>query len=334
VASFLHLFTNNWKLKLLAFTLAVLLWIVVSAEEVTSRWIDIPLQVRVTDPEYMLDTQTVPREVSVRFSGPRRELIDLRFRRPPLVLNIIDVDDVRQSYELQARMVQIPTQLAVTVVDMQPSAVNLRFTRVESRFYSVRVRLAEPLPAGWVLVDSLVVQPGRIRVTGPEARLAAIDSLLTVPITLPRSDTSFTLSVPIDTTNLQGLRLSARRVELSGRVDVLMEQVFSDVTISTGPGLSLSPATVDIRLRGSRRSVQAMTPADFRVVVAIDTIPLRIPEAGILVPLRLERLPANVQGEISPSVARLFPSRLPSDTLAVPRPPAPTEPADTIPPLR
>ncbi|CAN5747817.1 hypothetical protein BH23GEM6_BH23GEM6_12620 [soil metagenome] len=330
MASVLHLFTNNWKLKLLAFTLAVLLWVVVSAEEVTNRWIDVPLQVRVTDPEYMLDTQTVPSEVSVRFSGPRRELIDLRFRRPPVVLNILDVDDVQQSFELHARMLQIPTQLAVTVVDMQPSAVNLRFTRVESRFYSVRVRLAEPLPPGWVLADSLVVQPGRIRVTGPEFRLAALDSLLTVPITLPRTDTAFNLTVPIDTSNLLGLRLSARRVQLSGRADELVEQIFSEVPISTGPGVMLSPATVDIRLRGPRRRVEALTPANFRVVVAIDTIPLRIPEAGILVPLRLERLPANVLGEISPAAARLFPSRLSPDTIPAPRP-APA--VDTIPPL-
>jgi YbbR domain-containing protein len=329
VPSLLRAFTNNWKLKLLAFTLAILLWIVVSAEEVTSRWIDIPLQVRVTDPEYMLRLETAPREVSVRFSGPRRELIDMRFRRPPLVLNILDVDDVQQEFELQARMVQIPSQLAVSIIDMQPSTVNLRFTRVESRFYPVRVRLAEPLPAGWMIVDSLGAQPARIRVTGPEARLAAIDSLFTVPLVLPREDTSFTLSVPIDTTNLQGLRLSARRVELTGRVDVIAERTFTGIRISVGPGVVLNPSTVDVRLRGPGRVVQAMSADELRVVISIDSIPVRIPDSGIPVPLRVERLRAGVQAELSPAATRMMPGRFAADTAGVPRV---AEPGDTIPP--
>jgi YbbR domain-containing protein len=329
VASVLRAFTNNWKLKLLAFTLAILLWVVVSAEEVTSRWIDIPLQVRVTDPEYMLRMEAVPQEVSVRFAGPRRELIDLRFRRPPLVLNILDVADVRQSFELQARMVQLPTQLAVSVVDMQPSSVELNFTRVESRFFTVRVRLAEPLPPGWVLVDSLTVQPGRVRLTGPESRLAGIDSILTVPVVLPRADSAFALSVPLDTTMLQGLRLSARRVQLTGMVDQLVERTFPGMPISVGAGLSIQPATADVRLMGPRSILSALRPTDFRVVISIDSIPQRFPEGGLPVPLRVERLPAGIQAEVNPGATRMLPARTPLDTVAVPRLPAP---ADTVPP--
>lgn len=324
--SVLRAFTNNWKLKLLAFTLAILLWVVVSAEEVTSRWIDIPLQVRVTDPEHMLQPETVPREVSVRFSGPRRELIDLRFRRPPLVLNILDVNDVQQRFELQARMVQVPSQLSVTVVDMQPSAVDLQFTRVESRLFSVRVRLAEELPPGWVLVDSLTVQPGRIRVTGPETQLARIESLVTVPVTLPRADTSFTISAPIDTTDLRGVRLSATSVQLSGRADLLTEQTYSDVPISVGPGLSLLPSTVDVRLVGPRSVLQTVRPQDLRVVIALDSIPPRFPEGGLPVPLRVEQLPPGIQAEVIPGATRMTADRPVLDTVAVPGAP---EPPDT-----
>ncbi len=329
MASVLRAFTNNWKLKLLAFTLAILLWVVVSAEEVTSRWIDIPLQVFVTDPEYMLRLESVPQQVSVRFAGPRRELIDLRFRSPPLVLNILDVADVRQTFELQARMVQIPTQLAVSVVDMQPSSVDLQFTRVESRFFSVRVRLAEPLPPGWVLVDSLTVQPGRIRVTGPESRLATIDSILTVPVVLPRTDSAFALSVPLDTAQLRGLRLSARRVQLTGMVDQLVERTFAGMPISVGAGLTLQPATADVRVVGPRSTVSALRPADFRVVISIDSIPQRFPEGGLPVPLRVERLPPGIHAEVTPGATRMLPARVPLDTVPVPRPVAP---ADTLPP--
>ncbi|MBA2668772.1 MAG: hypothetical protein H0U67_00190 [Gemmatimonadetes bacterium] len=217
----------------------------------------------------------------------------------------------------------------MNIMDMQPSTVNLRFTRVESRFYPVRVRLAQPLPDGWMLVDSLAAQPARIRVTGSEARLAAIDSLFTEALILPREDTSFTFSVPIDTTSLRGLRLSARRVQLTGRVDAIAERTFSSVPISVGPGVVLNPSTVEVRLRGPRHIVRSMSAEGLRIVISIDSIPVRIPEGGIPVPLRVERLRTGVQAELSPAATRMMPGRVVPDTAGVPRV---TEPGDTIPP--
>ena len=41
----LRFLTDNWQLKLLALALAVLLWVVVSAEQVTSQWIPVPLRI-------------------------------------------------------------------------------------------------------------------------------------------------------------------------------------------------------------------------------------------------------------------------------------------------
>lgn len=323
----LRALTQNWKLKLLALTLAVLLWVVVSAEEVTSRWIDIPLQVRVTDPEYLLRQEGVPREVSVRFSGPRRELIDLRFRRPPLVLNILDVEDERQSVDLHARMVQLPSQLAVNVIDMQPSSIDLRFTRVETRVVPVRLRLSEPLPVGWVVVDSLALRPGRVRISGPEPQIGAIDSINTLPIALPVVDTAFSVVVPLDTTPVVGMRISARRVQLTGRLDRVLERTYANVPVSTGPGITLRPSMVDVRLRGPRSVLEGLTQGSIRVVVSIDSIPARIPPDGVAVPLRLEGVPPGVQGELTPASARLFPERMILDTVPVERqPPA----ADTL----
>jgi YbbR domain-containing protein len=329
VAGLLRKLTQNWKLKLLAFALAILLWVVVSAEEVTSRWIDVPLQVRVTDPEYLLRAGVAPEEVSVRFSGPRRELVDLRFRRPPLVLNILDVEDERQVFTLQGRMVQVPTQLAVNVVDLQPSVVDLRFIRVDTRTFPVRVTLARELPEGWLLADTLTLRPARVRISGPDSRLNAIDTVRTLPITLPVADTAFELVAALDTSQFVGLRLSARRIEVAGRVDRVQERTYTSVPVSVGPGITIRPSTVDVRLRGPRRTVEQITPGELRVAIAIDSIPVRIPPEGLPVPLRVDRPRPGVQASIEPSGVRIYPERTILDTIAVPRV---GEPIDTVPP--
>src|SRR5690606_39927477 len=129
---------TNWKMKLLALALAVLLWVVVSAEQVTSNWIPVPLQVRVNDPEYRLIRASVPTEVEVRFSGPGRELWDLVVRRPPLVLSLNDIDSTAATFGLDADMVQLPSQFAVRPVDVRPGAVTLDFDRVDTRLAPVR----------------------------------------------------------------------------------------------------------------------------------------------------------------------------------------------------
>lgn len=299
---------ENWKLKLLALALAVLLWVVVSADQVTSNWIPVPLDVQVADPAFRLIDGSAPREVEVRFTGPGRDFLDLAIRRSPLTLNISSVDDTVQSFELEPSMVQVPSQLSVNPQDVRPGRVSLRFLRLEDRLVPVRVRVRDQLGSEWTLVDSLRVEPTRVRVRGPLGRVDDVTSLRTEPVTLSPEDSTFSIAVPIDVTNLAGLQLSNSTVRVSGTVDRVQQVVHRDVPISFGVGITVRPTEIDVTLRGPQRVIGAMTPASYRVVVAIDSIPSELPENGAGVPVRVEGLPAGVVAEPSPRAVRLFPA--------------------------
>ncbi len=324
---FVRTLTQDWKLKLLAFALAVLLWVVVSAEQVTSNWIPVPLQVRVDDPEYRLIPSSLPAEVEVRFSGPGRELWDLVVRRPPLVLSMTGVDSTAQTVRLDPIMVQLPSQFAVRPLEVRPGAVTLDFHRVESRLTPVRVRISDGPGAGWTLLDSLVVLPSRIRVSGLQQDLAGVESLATEPIRLSPGDSAFSRLVPLDTAGMRGVRFSATRVRISGRIDRVLERTFAEVPVSVGEGVAIRPTEVAVRIRGPQSRVQGLGAEGFRVVVSIDSIPARIPAEGILVPLRAERLPPGIQVQISPAAVRLLPDRMFLDSVFVP---GPATPPDTL----
>jgi YbbR domain-containing protein len=327
VPAFVRSLTQNWKLKLLAFALAVLLWVVVSAEQVTSNWIPVPLQVRVSDPQYRLIVSSVPSEVEVRFSGPGRELWDLVVRRPPLVLSVADVDSTAQVIPLDPDMVQVPTQLAVRPLDVRPGAVTLDFHRVDSRLVPVSVRVAEGPGPGYTLVDSLQVRPSRVRISGLEQDLRGIESLRTLPISLEGVDSAFNRVVSLDTAEMDGVRFGATRVRIVGRVDRLLDRSFMNTPVSVGEGIVIRPEEVSVRVRGPQSRLRDVSPEDFRVVVAIDSIPMRIPAEGILVPLRVERLPAGMRAEVTPGAVRLLPGRMFLDSVAVPRNDAPEDTA-------
>jgi YbbR domain-containing protein len=300
--------TQNWKLKLLALALAVLLWVVVSADQVTSNWIPVPLQVRVLDPSFRLIESSAPGEVEVRFTGPGRDFLDLAIRRSPLLLNIDQVRDTVEAFELDPGMVQVPNQLSVNPQDVRPGRVSLRFLQLEDRVVPLRVRVRNELGSEWTLVDSLRAEPARIRIRGPARLVAGIQAVATVPVTLSPGDSAFSRLVEIDTTGLAGLELSTRTVRVSGVVDRIRELERANVPVSIGGGLTVRPATVTVRLRGPEQIVRAMAPATFRVVVAIDSIPARIPEGGVAVPVRIEGLPPRVTAAASPATVRLIPA--------------------------
>lgn len=315
---FIRRLTRNWKLKLLACALAVLLWVVVSADQVTSNWIPVPVQVRVNDPGYRLLDRSVPDEVQVRFTGPGRDFVDLAIRGAPLILTIDEVQDTVELFALDPRMVRVPTQLSVVPQDVDPERVLLRFTRLRNVSVPVRLRIRDELGRDWAVVDSLSIDPPEVLVTGPPERVRGLREIRTEEIVLREGDSAFVRSVALDTSGLRDVRVSTRRVTVRGEIDRLVTREYPDVPISIGPGVIVEPERVDTRISGAERVVGTLAATGFRVVVAIDSIPSQLPEDGVTVPLRVEGLPSGLNGTAEPSSVRLFPAAAvePPDTAA------------------
>lgn len=311
----LRFLTENWQLKLLALALAVLLWVVVSAEQVTSQWIPVPLQVDENDPDFELLSSPGREEVNVRFTGSGRDLMELAIRKPPLVLSIDRVQDIAQEFRLEPGMVQVPNQLTVNAQEVQSPLIRLEFRRLSSRTMPVRARVDNEVADDWALVDSLRVVPAEVQIRGPAERVELVQEVSTVPFSLPATDSSFSTVIAIDTSNLAGIGLSIGQVRVMGRVDRVVQRRLVDVPISVGPGVVVRPNVVDVVLSGPRSIVETIQPSAFRVVISIPEVPDFIPLEGLSVPLRVEQLRAGVSASVVPPAVRLLPSDAPADTV-------------------
>jgi hypothetical protein len=315
----LHALTFNWRLKLAALGLAVLIWAAVSAEQVTSQWIPVRIDPVVRDPEFVLTGAPDPAEVRVRFSGPGRELWELALDRPALILPLADIGN-RRAFALDPSMLRIPSGLSVNVQDIRPAIVRVDVQRLASRVIPVRARLAARSTQRYVLVREMEVLPAEVRVTGPADRLAALDSVDTRRFDIFPDDSTFTQEVPLDTAGMEGLSFSRVSVRVSGPVDVRGERAVGPVTVYVPDGLVATPAQVQVGVSGARRVLGRVFPTELRAIVPRDSLPPVVPPEGVDAPLLFDGLPAGTTARPTPARVRVQPEG--AAALPAPNPPA------------
>ena len=313
MASVIRRLTQNWQLKFAAFALAVLIWIVVSADQVTTQWLPVGVDVDLRDPGMRLVEGPIPNEVEVRFAGPGRDLWELAVNRPRLLLRVTDAGD-DQFFLLDPRMVRVPAGLQASAQDVRPSSVRLRFLPLDSREVPVRIQVSAPPRDGLTLLDTLTVAPRRVRVTGPAARVGEVREVLTRPIDLSHESGAFTRSLALDTTGLAGVSLATDEVRVSGTVEPVVLRTVTGVPILVPEGTVASPAVAAVQLRGPESLVARLGPSNLRVAVPGGIAPGDLPAGGTLVRVQVEPPAASVEAKVSPTAVRL----LPATTLEVP----------------
>jgi hypothetical protein len=310
----------NWRLKLAALALAVLLWAVVSAEQEDAQWIPVRVEPQLRDPDYVLTGPPDPAQVEVRVAGPGRELWEVAIARPRIVLPVADVGD-RRTFVLDPQNVRLPDGLRVRVQDVRPALVRLELQRLASRTVPVRLRIGERSLRRYVIGDSIRVGPDSVTVTGPADAVARLDGVPTRPFeVVPDDDSTFTGTVRLDTAELGPLLYSTRSVRVRGRMDRRGERVVAGVAVSVPPGLAVTPPRVDVHLAAGVRALDGVAPQGVRV--AADSLPVEVPPGGIDVPVRVTGLPRGVSARTVPLRVRVAPAAV--------APPAP--PLDTTPP--
>ena len=151
----------HWPLKLASLALAVLLWALVSAEQVTTHWIPVTVEAEVRDPRYVLTGGPGPAEVRVLFAGPGRILWQLALNRPSLVLPVREPEG--GGYALGPEMIRFPEGVrGVVVRDIRPAVVRLDMERIATREVPVRARFSPSPDDRWVVRGTPEVSPGTV----------------------------------------------------------------------------------------------------------------------------------------------------------------------------
>ncbi|MFV8754382.1 YbbR-like domain-containing protein [Nannocystaceae bacterium ST9] len=168
--------TANWGTKMLAFVLALIVFVVTRDE--VQRSFTIPLRV-VQDPDRVLLTD-VPKTVEVRLRGPWTAVN--RIGADTLGPALLDLREVRPGpMELDPAAIVMPAGVVLDALDYDP--IDLRFDPMVERSVAIRAVIVGEVATDYTLIDHELL-PDHWTLRGPESQLAEITELTSEPIDL------------------------------------------------------------------------------------------------------------------------------------------------------
>jgi YbbR domain-containing protein len=169
---------HNLGLKLTALALSVGLWLAVARDPVAEVALDIPVEIRNIPPNLEISSEIVPK-AQIRLRGPERIIHQLHSSDVYVAIEFNGVRSGERTFDLTAQQIHQPAGLEV--VQIVPSQFHLTFDARLSRAVPVQPRVTGTFAQGYQ-IGRIVTDPATVTITGPKARVDAIESATTDPI--------------------------------------------------------------------------------------------------------------------------------------------------------
>jgi len=255
---------RNLALKVLSFAVALMLWMAVSGEETVERGLRVPLELQQLPANVEL-TGDVPSTVDVRVRGGSATLSRVLAGDVVAVLDVRSARIGRRVFPLTADQVRVP--FGVDVVQITPSAIAIDIEASVTRQVPVAPTIdGHPAP-GYVVAGRPVIEPATVEIVGPESAVQRTHDVVTEPVSIggarEQVRAAVTLGILDSSVRLKTARSAVVTVPIA---PAPMEKTVRSRPIhlrNVSPGLTAQaePASVDVKLRGSRE-VLARLDAD------------------------------------------------------------------------
>ena len=174
-----QLFTHNLGWKLLSLLMALALWVAIAREPELATSLSVPVEFK-NMPDDLDFTSNVPDRVHLEVRGQSGRLSRDNLADVAVILDLSDTRSGERTYTITDSNVSLPS--GVTFYRAIPSQVTLSFGRLITRDVSIEPTFVK-IPDRYQIQEQSV-QPDKIRIRGPEERVANVQSVRTDPIDL------------------------------------------------------------------------------------------------------------------------------------------------------
>ena len=296
---------RNWRLKIAALALAVLLWVTMRLTDNRVSRLTIPdVEVRVEQVhrDWFLKEAPLPQTVQMSVSGPQGELVRVAMSQPAMVIRVDSVLSEDSVVTLIPDWVSNVDRSSVTIENFAPSSVRLLFERNKEEEIPVSVRLRGSLPDSLAMVSEPRANLLFTRVRGAASVVDELETVFLEPFDLSRLTGSGRFDVALDTAGLGGLAVNPVSATVSVEVAPKQSRVVTlQVAVPDGGDLVVDPDTVAVTLYGAGELLARMDSAalGLRVVTAVDELLRLLEEAeDVRVPIALSGIPQWIEGVV------------------------------------
>lgn len=243
------LFLEDWSLKLLALAIALVLWLGVTGQNkpVTLRVSGV--QLSFLRPEKMEISNEPPSTVDVILTGSKDKLDRIGPRDLMATVDLSDQKAGERVVKLTLDRVKVDLQEDIKIQAFHPAAISIRLEPIVEALVEVEVKFEGKLPEGYE-VQSVSVNPVKVRLRGPADRVNALHKAMTETVWLDGRKEDFNLA-------RVGINISDPKIELlDPAVDIrvqIAEKKRSDLHLKFA-GADAAPFVVGVVGPAQRRS--------------------------------------------------------------------------------
>lgn len=260
-------------LKVLAITLASVLWFTVAGEHVVERSLRVPLAVR-NLPTHLEIVGDLPDSVDVRVRGSSAQLSRLD---PGDVVAMLDLSSDRTGqrlFHLRADEVRVP--YGIEVAQVMPPTISLSLEKSIKRSVPI-VPATDGDPAAGFVVGRILAEPSTVMIVGPESHVRDVASATTEAVNIDGKDQRVREVVNIGVTDSQ-VRLVDMPQTTTVVIDIWPAPIERDLmgvpvrSRNLGPrlGAQIVPEVVRVGVRGQRDALARLRPDNIDAFVDVD----------------------------------------------------------------
>lgn len=266
---------ENYRIKLVVLTVAIVFWFAVVTENDYSYELDIPIVVTNLLPS-KTPSSHLPATARVRFEGRGKALLALLFTRDAYVE--LDLAAVRNSaaVELEPSMVHVPRRnLPVTARQvLSPNTIAIKLSNLHIRTVPIKPMIEIGTQPGYTVVGGVQLAPDSVSLTGPEELLQKILAVLTHKQSYQNLHEKFSAEVELQAfPDSTWIGMPLKKTEITVDVQKIIELNLQEipVRVKNAPAhlrVTAVPSTLSLTIEGGEHLLLSLKRED--VVAYLD----------------------------------------------------------------
>ena len=250
-------------LKVLAITLATVLWFTVAGEHVVERSLRVPLAVRNLSPALEI-VGDLPDTVDVRIRGSAAQLSRLD---PGDVVAMLDLTTARTGARLfHLRTDEVRAPYGIDVAQVMPPSISLSLEKSLRRSVPI-VPATDGDPAPGFVVGRISAEPSTVDVVGPESHVREVAAATTEPVEIDGKNERVRDVVTVGVGD-SSVRLVEQPLSATVVIEILPAPIERDLAgvpvryrnLAAGLEARITPAVVRVGIRGQREVIGGIRP--------------------------------------------------------------------------